>query len=367
VRLGVEAALVRGELVPGDVDVEDGRIVAVGLARGLRGRVAVPGFVDLQVNGYAGVDFLSASSDDYGRAGESLLLAGVTAYQPTFITSAEESTIEALRAMPRDPPGPRILGAHLEGPFLSPDRPGIHPLPHLRAPDVALLDRLLDAGAVTQMTLAPELPGADALVERLRERGVAVSAGHTNATAVEAHHAFDLGVAGVTHVFNAMRPLRSRDPGIAGAALTRSGVVIAMVVDGRHLADETVRLVWACAAGRVALVTDAMAAAGCGEGAGTFRLGEIEVSVENGVARREDGTLAGSVLTMIEAVRNLHLLGIPFEQAVGAATEVPARFLVQGDVRLLEPGTPADVVVLDDRLEIEAVLCSGRGDVVTRD
>ena len=367
-KLGVEAALVRGELVPGDVEVEDGRIVAVGLALGQRGRVAIPGFVDLQVNGYGGVDFLSASSDDYCRAGEALLLAGVTAYQPTFITSAEETTIEALREMPMGAPGPRILGAHVEGPFLSPERPGTHPLGHLRAPDVALLDRLLDAGVVTQMMLAPELTGADALVERLRERGVAVSAGHTNATAQEANHAFDLGVGGVTHVFNAMRPFRSRDPGIAGAALTRAGVVIGMVVDGHHLADETVRLIWSCAAGRVALVTDAMAAAGNGGNSGTFQLGDVEVAVEDGAApKREDGTLAGSVLTMIEAVRNLHALGVPFEEAVGAATEVPARFLAQGDVGFLEPGALADVVVLDDRLEIQAVLCSGRSDVVARD
>ena len=367
-RVGVEAALVRGELVPGDIEVDDGRVVAVGLAQGLRGRVAIPGFVDLQVNGYGGVDFLSASSDGYARAGEALLLGGVTAYQPTFITSAEETTIEAMRAMPTSGLGPRILGAHLEGPFLSPDRPGTHPLAHLRAPDVELLDRLLDAGAVTQMTLAPELPGADALVERLRERGVAVSAGHTNATALEANHAFDLGVGGVTHVFNAMRPFRSRDPGIAGAALTRRSVVIAMVVDGHHLADETVRLVWACAGGRVALVTDAMAAAGTTGNGGTFQLGDVEVAVEDGAApMREDGTLAGTVLTMIEAVRNLHALGVPFEQAVGAATEVPARFLARGDVGFLEPGAPADVVVLDDRLEIQTVLCAGRGDVVARD
>jgi N-acetylglucosamine-6-phosphate deacetylase len=351
----------------GDVDVEDGRIAAVGLARGPRGRVAIPGFVDLQVNGYGGVDFLSASTDDYRRAGEALLLAGVTAYQPTFITSAEAVTVEALRAMPTTEPGPRILGAHVEGPFLSPDRPGTHPLEHLRAPDVALLDRLLDAGQVTQMTLAPELPGADALIDRLRERGIAVSAGHTNATAAEAHHAFDCGVGGVTHVFNAMRPFRSRDPGIAGAALTRAGVVIAMVVDGHHLADETVRLVWACAAGRVALVTDAMAAAGTARNGGRYQLGDVAVAVEDGAApMREDGTLAGTVLTMIDAMRNLHALGVPFEQAVGAATEVPARFLARGDVGFLEPGAQADALVLDDRLEIQAVLCAGRSDVVAR-
>jgi N-acetylglucosamine-6-phosphate deacetylase len=355
-------------LVAGDVDVEDGTVIAVGLAGGPRGRVAIPGFVDLQVNGYGGVDFLSASSDDYVRAGEALLLAGVTAYQPTFITSAEAVTVEAIRALPQGVPGPRVLGAHVEGPFLSPDRPGTHPLEHLRAPDVALLDRLLDAGRVTQMTLAPELPAADALIERLRERGVAVSAGHTNATASEAHHAFDRGVGGVTHVFNAMRPFRSRDPGIAGAALTRSGVVIAMVVDGHHLADETVRLVWACAAGRVALVTDAIAAAGTDGNGGTFQLGDVEVAVEDGAApMRGDGTLAGTVLTMIDAVRNLHALGVPFEQAVGAATVVPARFLGREDVGTLEPGGPADVVVLDDRLEIQTVLCAGHADVVARD
>jgi N-acetylglucosamine-6-phosphate deacetylase len=357
VRLGVEAALVRGELVPGDVDVEDGRVTAVGLAAGRRGHLAIPGLVDLQVNGYGGVDFLSASTEDYRRAGEALLLAGVTAYQPTFITSAEAVIVRAVRALPSDGPGPRILGAHLEGPFLSPERPGAHRLEHLRAPDVSLLDRLLDAGHVTEMTLAPELPGAEALIERLLARRVTVSVGHTNATAAEARHGFDLGVSGVTHVFNAMRPFRSRDPGVAGVALTRPDVVVKMIVDGHHLADETVRVVWACAAGRAALVTDAMA--GAGVGGGSFRLGDIDVEVGEGAApRREDGALAGTVLTMIEAVRNLHALGVPFEQAVGAATEVPARFLGRDDVGVLEPEGPADVVVLDDRLEIRTVLCS---------
>jgi N-acetylglucosamine-6-phosphate deacetylase len=216
------------------------------------------------------------------------------------------------------------------------------------------------------MTLAPELPGADLLVQRLCERGVVVSAGHTNATAAQAHYGFDLGISGLTHVFNAMRPFRSRDPGVAGAALTRPDVVVKMIVDGYHLADETVQLVWACATGRLALITDAMA--GAGAGGGTFRLGDVEVEVEDGAApMRGDGTLAGTVLTMIDAVRNLHALGVPFEQAVGAATTVPARFLGREDVGTLEPGGPADVVVLDDRLEIQTVLCAGHADVVARD
>ncbi len=189
---------------------------------------------------------------------------------------------------------------------------------------------------------------------------------HTNATAEEAGHGFDLGIAGLTHVFNAMRPLLSRDPGVAGAALTRPEIVVKMIVDGHHLAAETVQVVWACAAGRVALITDALAAAGAG--GGTFRFGEAEVDVEAGGAPMlEDGTLAGSALTMIEAVRNLHALGVPFERAVGAATEVPARFLGRDDIGVREPGGPADVVVLDDRLEIHTVLCAGTDEVVARD
>lgn len=371
-RLGVEAALVHGELVPGDVTVEDGRVVDVGLPGGPHGLIAIPGLVDIQINGYGGVDFLSAMTEDYLSAGEALLLTGVTAYQPTFITSAEATTVEALRALralralPAGGVGPRVIGAHLEGPFLSAERPGMHPVEHMRAADVELLDRLLDAGPVTEMTIAPELPGAGALIRRLRERGVVVSAGHTNATAEEASRGFDLGIAGLTHVFNAMRPLLSRDPGVAGAALTRPDVVVKMIVDGHHLARETVQLVWACAAGRVALITDAMAAAGVG--GGTFQFGEIEVELEAGAAPMlEDGTLAGSVLTMIDAVRNLHALGVPFERAVGAATEVPARLLGRDDIGVLEPGGPADIVVLDDRLEIQAVLCAGTDNVVVRD
>jgi N-acetylglucosamine-6-phosphate deacetylase len=366
VRLGVGAALVHGELVPGDVTVEDGCVVDVGLPGGPPGLIAIPGLVDIQINGYGGVDFLSALTEDYRSAGEALLLTGVTAYQPTFITSAEATIVEALRALPAGGIGPRVLGAHLEGPFLSAERPGMHPVEHMRAPDVELLDRLLDAGPVTEMTLAPELPGADALVRRLRERGVVVSAGHTNATAEEAARGFDSGIAGLTHVFNAMRPLRSRDPGVAGTALTRPDVVVKMIVDGHHLARETVLLVWACAAGRVALITDAMAAAGAG--GGTFQFGEAEVELEAGAAPMlEDGTLAGSVLTMIDAVRNLHALGVPFERAVGAATEVPARLLGRDDIGVLEPGGPADIVVLDDRLEIQTVLCAGTDNVPVRD
>jgi N-acetylglucosamine-6-phosphate deacetylase len=159
-----------------------------------------------------------------------------------------------------------------------------------------------------------------------------------------------------------MRPFRSRDPGIIGVALTRPDVSVQLIVDGHHLADETVLLVWAAAAGRLALVSDATA--GAGVGGGSYQLGDVSIEVENGVPTREDGVLAGTVLTMIEAVRNLHALGISFEDAVGAATEVPARIVGRSDLGRLEPGGAADVVVLDDRLEIVNVLCAGETRVV---
>jgi N-acetylglucosamine-6-phosphate deacetylase len=362
VRLGVEAALVDGELVAGDVAIEEGVVAGVGLAGGARGRVAVPGFVDLQVNGFAGVDFLSASTADYAQAGEALLEVGVTAYQPTFITAPEGALVDAVRAMPTDGSKPQVVGAHLEGPFLSPDRLGTHPHVHRRDPDLALLDRLLDAGLVSEVTLAPELPGADMLISRLLDRDVVVSAGHTNATAAQAHAAFDLGVSTVSHLFNAMRPFRSRDPGIVGVALTRRDVYVQLIVDGHHLADETVRLVWAAAGGRVALVSDATAGARGDDG--SYRLGAVAIKVADGVPTRGDGVLAGTVLTMIDAVRNLHALGISFEDAVGAATAVPARILGRRDVGVLEPGGFADIVVLDDRLEIQHVLAGGKAYVV---
>lgn len=361
-RLEVEAALVDGELVPGDVEVVDGRVAEVGLARGRSGAIAVPGFVDLQVNGFAGVDFLTASPEEYAQAGEALLATGVTAFQPTFISAAEHALVEGLEALPREPIGPRLLGVHLEGPFISPRRLGTHPEQHRRDPDVELLERLLSAGPVSQMTLAPELPGAGELIVRLLDAGVVVSLGHTDATAAEANVAFDLGVATVTHVFNAMRRFQPRDPGVAGAALTRPDVIVQMILDGHHLADETALLTWASAPGRVALVTDATAGAAAPRG--TYSIGGIEIVVADGVPRRPDGVLAGTVLTMIEAVRNLHALGVDVPQAVAAASAVPARILGRPELGRLAPGLPADVVVLDDRLEVAHVLVGGESRVL---
>lgn len=355
-RLGVAAAVVEGTIVPGDVELAGGRVAAVGLGGGGHG-IAIPGLVDLQVNGYGGVDFAAADAAGYARAGEALLADGVTAFQPTLITAPEDELVAALGEVPHESGTPRVLGAHLEGPFLSAFRLGAHPPAARRDPDRALLERLLDAGRVSQVTLAPELDGALELLDLLTRRGIVVSCGHTDATAEQGQHAFDRGAATVTHLFNAMRPFGHRDPGLAGAALARDDVAVQLIVDGQHLAEETVRLVWAAAAGRVALVSDAIAAAGLGDG--PSRLGGVEVDVREGVARLADGTLAGSVQPLHGGLRRLHALGVPLAEAVGAVTAVPARIARRPDLGTLAPGRAADVVVLDDALEVARVLVAG--------
>jgi N-acetylglucosamine-6-phosphate deacetylase len=362
VRLGVRAALVNGAWLPGDVLVRDGMVESVGwlgsLARG--SSVAVAGFVDLQINGYGGVDFADADRGGYELAGESLLAAGTTAYQPTFVSAPPEAIRESLRAMPAPVPetGPRVIGAHLEGPFISPRRIGAHDPRFQLAPDPRLLHSLLVSGPVTRVTLAPELPGALELVDELVTGGVTVAAGHTEATAAQARAAFDRGVRSITHLHNAMAPGTHREPSIVAAALAREDVVVELIVDGHHLAADTVLATWRAAAGRVGLVSDAIAAAG--KGPGEFRFGGRTIRAgEDGAVRGPDGQLAGSALSLHEAVRNLHVLGIPLDQALTAATAVPAAVCGRPELGNLRPGAIADVVVLDDRLAIERVLVGG--------
>src|SRR3954470_8191427 len=223
-RLGVTAAVIDGQHVPGDVEIDDGVITRAGAPAPASGGLAVPGFVDAHINGFAGVDFLTASADGYRRAAEALAQTGVVAYQPTFITSPPEVLLAALGELAAA--GPLMLGAHLEGPFLSPRWPGAHDPAYLLQPDLALIDELLAAGPVTMVTLAPELPGGLDLVGHLVARDVVVSCGHTDADAATAHAAFDAGARALTHVYNAHRRWQARDPGPAGAALVRPDVTV---------------------------------------------------------------------------------------------------------------------------------------------
>ncbi len=359
-RLGARAAFVDGELVEGDIDVSGDIVADVGLTPAGRNGVALPGLVDVQVNGFAGVDFASAAPDDYEAAGAALAATGVTAYQPTLITLPEDTYLRALTSVAEAQArfsGPRIIGAHLEGPFLSPSYAGAHDPANMHDPDVEMMDRLLAAGPVTHVTIAPELDGAMELIEHLRRREVIVSCGHSDADAATTNAAFDRGATAVTHLFNAQRPFNHRDPGIAGAALARDSVVVTLIVDGVHLAAEAVQIAAAAAPGRVALITDAIAAAGMPDG--TYALADRQVEVHGGAVKLQDGTLAGSVLTMDQALRNLIDLGVGMEDAVGAATTVPARLINRPELGTLRPGTPADVVVVDDDLAVVRTLRGG--------
>ncbi|MDX3192287.1 N-acetylglucosamine-6-phosphate deacetylase [Streptomyces sp. MN03-5084-2B] len=334
-------------------------MTAVGLA-GPGSGIAVPGLVDLQVNGFGGVDFLNADVEAYGRANAALARTGVVAYQPTLITSRPEQTVAALETAAKAQAvegGARILGVHLEGPFLSAERPGTHPVDLLRDPDPDLLQRLLVAGPVTQVTLAPELLGALEVIGACVAAGVLVACGHSDATAAEAHAAFDRGARSVTHLFDAMRPFTHRDPGIAGVALTRDEVYVGLIADPSHVGPEAVQLAFHAARDRVVLVTDALAPAGCPDG--HYRLGDVEFDVAAGTARRADGTLVGTTITLLEAIRDAHAAGVPLEAAANAATRTPARLFPASGIGLLRPGDRADVVVLDDALNLRTVLLGG--------
>ena len=358
-RLGVGAAVVGSEVIRGDISISGDEIEAVGLAPPGTGW-AVPGFVDLQVNGFLGIDFLDADAADLAGAGAGLAQTGVVAYQPTLITGPPGTTVRAAAEIARAARngGPRIIGIHLEGPFLSPLRAGAHPLSYLRDPDWQFLEPILAAGRVTMVTLAPELPGAVDLIARLASTGVVVSLGHSDATADQAGIGFDAGARTVTHLFNAMRPFSHRDPGLAGVALSRSDVSLGVIADGVHVSPEALLPVWRAAATRTYIVTDAIAAAGMGPGLWT--LGEVEVEVEAGAARRHDGTLAGSVGTMDESFRHLISLGVPLADVV-AMTSLNARRLMGMTDGTLAPGGPADIVVLDDGYCVSNTLIGGVG------
>lgn len=347
--------------MPGDVTLADGRVAGLGHRPAGRAGLAVPGMIDVHVHGAGGVDFLTADVPAHRTAAATLLAGGVTAYQPTFVTAAP-ATLEAALTVLRDVrPAmgrPRLLGAHLEGPFLSPQRLGAHDPGHRRDPDGALLERLLAAGPVATVTLAPELPGALDLIAELTARGVVASIGHTDADARRARAAFAAGATAVTHLCNAMRPLHHRDAGVVAAALLSDEVTVELIVDGHHVADDVVRLIWRVAAGRVALVSDGTAASGMPDG--TYHLAGEPVTVADGVVRSSAGVLAGSALTLIGAVRNLHALGVGLGAAVGAATRVPARRAGRDDLGALTVDGIADVVVLDDGLTVTQTFVDGR-------
>jgi N-acetylglucosamine-6-phosphate deacetylase len=324
----------------------------------------LPGFVDLQVNGAFGIDAAS-EPERLPELSRALLRTGTTAYLPTVISSPENLYERALPEIGGNTGGPQdgaeVLGVHLEGPFLNLQKRGAHAAAHVARPDPGLLARLLESGPVRMITLAPELEGAGELIEQAAARGVVVSAGHSDAGFEFAYGAFDGRVGGVTHLFNAMSALHHREPGIPGAAFAHPRVPCGIIADGLHVHPEMVGLAFRMLGpDRLCLVTDAIAAAGAP--AGEYRLATRTVYSDGGVPRLGSGAIAGSVLTMEEAFRNiLAFTGCTIPEAARMASTGPARLLGEGRRKgRLVPGHDADVTVLAPDLSVEAVWRAGR-------
>ena len=364
-----------GGVVEGDVVVADGRIAAVGAARGaargdvldLGGRWVLPGFIDVHVHGGGGAQCNTRDPDEIRRVAAFHARHGTTALLATTVAAPVDDLLGALAAVEtaRRAPGPgeaEVLGAHLEGPFLNPAWPGAMERDAFVAPDVDVLMTLLSGGRVLAMSLAPEVPGALAVIERAAAEGVCVSLGHTDATYAQARTAVAAGARSVTHAFNAMRGLHHREPGMLGAALDLDELTCEVICDGVHVDPVAVRLlVERKGAKRTTLVTDAMEATGLPDG--EYRLGDRTVSVRDGRATLPGhDTIAGSTLTMDRALRNaIAFTGASIPDAAAMAATTPARLLGIADRKgAIAPGLDADLVILEPGdLRLSAVLLRG--------
>jgi N-acetylglucosamine-6-phosphate deacetylase len=367
----------------GDAAVALGDVAAERVTRlDATGLLVAPGFIDLQINGAAGVD-LSTEPERMAEVAGALPRWGVTAWLPTVVTGPPSVRRRALAAFdalasdassvaaagtapgirPGAAPGAVPLGLHLEGPFLAPERKGAHDPAHLTAPTVDVVaDEAWsrDAG-VAAVTLAPELPGALDVVRELVARGVVVSAGHSSATAAEATAAIDAGVTYVTHLFNAMAPLHHREPGLVGVALSDDRVRVGVIADGLHVDPAVVALAARALGSRLSLVTDAVAALGAPAGPVALGPFSADVSPDDGAVRLRDGTLAGSTLALDRAVRNVvSYAGLPLADAVSAVTATPAALLGLADRGVVEPGAVGDLVLLTPDGDVVATVVGGR-------
>ena len=320
----------------------------------------LPGLLDIQLNGAFGDDFADPAAG-MDRICRDLPRFGVTGFVPTIVTSAPAAYGPALANLRRrSAPGEAaVLGVHIEGPYISTAYRGTHDPAQLREPDLREASAWVEAGDIESVTLAPELPGALPLIEFLVRNGIRASMGHTNATWAEASAAADAGATTATHLFNAMRPLRHRDPGVAGYVLA-SRLAAGIIADGNHLAFETIRMITRIKApDELFLVTDALA--GLGMPPGRYWLAGREYISDGTCGRLPDGTLSGSLLPLNRAVRNLvNEAGLEPAAAVRLATLNPARVVgLEASHGRIEVGRSADVVVVDDDWEVLATIAGG--------
>ena len=358
-------------LVQGDIEIEDGKILRVGkdlprkeedLAVDCAGSyTVVPGFVDVHIHGCAGADTCDATREALEAMAAFLLAHGVTSFCPTTMTTSRETIQAALLAAKdmMDHPmegGARVVGVNMEGPFIAKERKGAQKEEDILPPDFPLFQRFYEesGGIVRLVDVAPEQPGGLEFVEKASQL-CTVSIAHTTADYDQAKAAFDKGVTHATPLFNAMSGLHHRKPGVVGAVFDDSRVRGELICDGFHIHPAVLRAAFRLLGDRALIVSDSMRANGMPEGE-AFDLGGQMVTVHQGKALLPDGTIAGSVTNLHQEIKNLVSFGVPFEQAVKAATLLPARAIgLDGEIGSIAPGKRADLVVLDENLDIAAV------------
>ncbi len=328
------------ETINGPLDMTGGECLD------LNGDYLLPGFVDVHIHAFKGMDMMQGE-EAVRHMSRELKKLGVAAFLPTTMSLDPQSTQRALAGvgavMERpEANGARVLGAHMEAPFLSPEKAGAQRAEFFALPTEENWRRYTGryASVVKLVTLAPELPGAMEMISFLVRQGIAVSAGHSVAAAEQLHQAADAGLTRATHLFNAQAPLNHRSPGVAGAALADDRIFCEMIADGLHLHPDILRMVWRCKGKEKAVViTDAMEAAGMPDG--EYQLGGQPVNVKDGAARLAEGTLAGSTLTLASAVTNLVNYGIPPEDAACMTSKAPAMSIGFGEYGEIRRGAPA--------------------------
>lgn len=330
------------------------------------GCAIAPGFIDVHVHGGAGYDTMDATPQALRRMAEFFAAHGVTSFLPTTVAAGQAALLAAIenaaKCQRNYQGGARILGIHLEGPYLSPAHPGAQPIQHIRLADLSEYSQLFAFGNVLLISLAPEMPGTPALIEYAVARGVTVAVGHSAATYDEVMAGVKLGLRQACHTFNGMTGLHHRQPGTVGAVLACDEIYAQVIVDLVHLHPAVVKLlVRAKGRERTVLITDAMRAVGLPEG--EYELAGLSVTVSHGVARLTYGdSLAGSVLTMDQALRNvMEATGLSLTEALPMATSVPAHSLGLGhELGSILPGYSADLVILDQNVNVQATLVQGK-------
>lgn len=329
-------------------------------------KFVAPGFIDMHVHGGGGSDVMDGEYEAIKQVAATHSCFGTTAFLPTTMTMSKNKIIKSLKSIQeafiKGTGAAEILGVHLEGPYINPEKKGAQREKEIKRTSIAEFLEFNQASGnlIRLITIAPEMPGAIDFIRWLHKQGIIVSVGHSDATYEQVQEGIQAGLTHVTHIFNAMRGLNHHEPGVVGAALSSPKLIVEMIADGIHLHPAVMKiLIRTKETGKIVLITDAMRAAGKSDG--TYDLGGQEVIVNNGQARLKDGILAGSVLTLDKAVRNLITkVGVSLTDAVQMVTFNPAKCLkVHGKKGSLEPGKDADIVILNKKLKIELTMVKG--------